>query len=93
MSEEKREGTPNGEQDQENLQDSGLVDVFEEDEATRRFRVEDLAPKQPDGEQEEDNQLEERDYRPIRFRRDSRTGCLGGLMYAVFVISVSALVL
>ena len=36
-----------------------------------------------------DDGLEERDYYPIRFRRDGRTGCLGGLMYAVFVISVS----
>ena len=32
---------------------------------------------------------EERDWRPVRFRRDSRTGCLGGLMYAAFVISIS----
>lgn len=34
-------------------------------------------------------QLEERDYRPIRFRRDGRSGCLGGLMYATFIICVS----
>jgi len=32
---------------------------------------------------------EERNYRPIRARRDGRIGCLGGLMYAVFVISAS----
>lgn len=31
----------------------------------------------------------ERDYMPIKPRRDSRVGCLGGLMYATFVISVS----
>ena len=37
----------------------------------------------------EDPDFEERDYRPIRFRRDSRRGCLGGLMYGVFVISLS----
>ena len=36
-----------------------------------------------------DDGLEERDYRPIRSSRDGRTGCLGGIMYAVFVISVS----
>ena len=91
MSEEKREDTPRGEQDQEELRDSGLVDVFEEDEATRRFRLEDLEPEKPAGDPEEDEQLEERDYRPIRFRRDSRTGCLGGLMYAVFVICISVI--
>ncbi len=32
---------------------------------------------------------EERNYRPIRTRRDGRIGCLGGLMYAVFIISLS----
>lgn len=37
----------------------------------------------------EDHGLENRDYRPVRFRRDGRLGCLGGLMYAVFIISVS----
>ena len=31
----------------------------------------------------------ERDYRPIRTRRDGRIGCLGGLMYAMFIISLS----
>ncbi|MCL2343667.1 MAG: endolytic transglycosylase MltG, partial [Firmicutes bacterium] len=32
-----------------------------------------------------------RDFRPIRQRRDRRFGCLGGLMYAVFVISLSVI--
>lgn len=40
---------------------------------------------------EEDEPLEERDYRPIRSRRDGKTGCLGGLMYFVFVISLSVI--
>ena len=31
----------------------------------------------------------ERSYRPIRTRRDGRIGCLGGLMYAMFIISLS----
>lgn len=38
---------------------------------------------------EEEFTPEERDYRPIRFRRDGKLGCLGGLMYATFVICVS----
>lgn len=38
---------------------------------------------------DEEYSLEERDFRPIRFRRDSRTGCLGGLMYATFVICIA----
>ncbi|MBQ7737255.1 MAG: endolytic transglycosylase MltG [Oscillospiraceae bacterium] len=32
---------------------------------------------------------QERDYRPIRTRRDGRIGCLGGLMYATFILSLS----
>ncbi|MEG1632954.1 MAG: endolytic transglycosylase MltG [Oscillospiraceae bacterium] len=38
---------------------------------------------------EDYGELEERDYKPVRGRRDGKTGCLGGLMYFVFVISVS----
>ena len=37
----------------------------------------------------EDGDIERRDYHPVRFRRDRKFGCLGGFMYAVFVISVS----
>ena len=40
-------------------------------------------------EEELDPWEEERNYRPIRTRRDSRLGCLGGLMYATFIISFS----
>ncbi|NLV87042.1 MAG: endolytic transglycosylase MltG [Clostridiales bacterium] len=32
---------------------------------------------------------EARDYKPIRARRDGKTGCLGGLMYFIFVVSMS----
>lgn len=38
---------------------------------------------------DDEDEIEERDYMPIRFRRDGRVGCLGGIMYAVFVISLS----
>lgn len=33
--------------------------------------------------------LEERDFEPIRPRRDGKIGCLGGLMYFVFCVSLS----
>lgn len=33
--------------------------------------------------------LTERDYRPVRQSREYRSGCLGGLMYFVFVVCVS----
>lgn len=36
-----------------------------------------------------DNGLEERDFRPVRQRRDGKTGFLGGFMYFIFIISVS----
>lgn len=73
-------------------QDSSLVDIFD-NEDTRRFRAEELRKLHEDTEPERDGEeeLEERDYRPIRFRRSGRTGCLGGLMYAAFVICVSVI--
>ena len=72
-------------------QDSGLVDIFD-NEDTRRFRAEELRKLHEEVEAaREEDPLEERDYRPIRFRRDGRTGCLGGLMYAVFVICISVI--
>ena len=36
-----------------------------------------------------ENDLTERDYRPVRQSREYRSGCLGGLMYFVFVVCVS----
>ena len=45
--------------------------------------------KRSSPEPETDPWEEERNYRPIRTRRDGRIGCLGGLMYAVFIISLS----
>ena len=39
--------------------------------------------------EDEELDYEPRDYRPMRFRRDGKVGCLGGMMYALFVISVS----
>ena len=41
--------------------------------------------------EEEPRDLEPRDYRPVRQRRDGRLGCLGGIMYAVFIVSVSVI--
>ena len=38
---------------------------------------------------EDEPQYESRDFSPIRQRRDGKTGCLGGLMYFIFVVSVS----
>ena len=72
-----------------------LVDVFEDGE-TRRFSAEEVnaaaaAKAEPEEPSEDDYVLEERDYRPIRFRRDGRTGCLGGIMYATFIICVSVI--
>ncbi len=42
-------------------------------------------------EQEDEDELEERDYMPIRPSRAGKVGCLGGLMYFVFVISISVI--
>lgn len=37
------------------------------------------------------NGYEERDFRPVRQRRDSKTGVLGGFMYFIFIISISVI--
>ena len=94
MSDEYREQSPENERENTAAQGSGLVDAFDDD-ATRRFGAGDLpaapaAPVIPDAEDPEDGYvLEERDYRPIRLRRNGRTGCLGGIMYATFIICIS----
>ena len=35
------------------------------------------------------DETSERDYRPVRQSREYRSGCLGGVMYAVFILCVS----
>lgn len=40
-------------------------------------------------EEDLDPDFEERRYRPVRSRRDNRVGCMGGVMYGVFVICLS----
>lgn len=35
--------------------------------------------------------MTERDYRPVRRGREPRTGCIGGLMYFVFIVCVSVI--
>ncbi|MEG0876654.1 MAG: endolytic transglycosylase MltG, partial [Oscillospiraceae bacterium] len=35
--------------------------------------------------------LEERDYKPVRSGRNGKTGCMGGVMYFVFIISISVI--
>ena len=67
-----------------------LVDVYDVED-TRR-----LAPGEKPGravreEKESGLDLEERDYRPIRMSRTGKTGILGGLMYFVFVVSISVI--
>lgn len=49
----------------------------------------DSDPREPEDDYDDDEPLEERDYMPIRRRRDGKTGCLGGIMYFVFVVSLS----
>ena len=73
-----------------------LVDIFQDETIWKSGngnaeKVENSASADYEANSFEDteDEIEERDYRPIRFRRDGRIGCLGGLMYAVFVISLS----
>ena len=83
-------------------QGKSLVDILDdEDSNTRRISPEELAAINAPAPEEkieydlsdidfsEDDELEERDYRPIRFSRTGRLGCLGGIMYATFIICLS----
>jgi len=93
--------TPKGNHDEnsfdenENELDSALVDLFSEDEEpTRRISENELHEiRTKHGfaglSDAEDDGLSERDYRPIRQKRDGKLGCLGGVMFGVFIISVS----
>ena len=66
-------------------EDDPLVDSYDlnaRQQADEAFWAE-LPPEDPELE------LEERDYQPIRRSRTGKTGLLGGVMYAVFVICVS----
>ncbi|MBR5490880.1 MAG: endolytic transglycosylase MltG, partial [Oscillospiraceae bacterium] len=79
-----------------------LVDVFEENSDTRKIDISSYEHDDDGSEEDEnaceyddstifynDEDLEERDYRPIRFSRTGRSGCLGGIMYAAFIICIS----
>jgi UPF0755 protein len=70
-----------------------LDQIFDGDE-TRRISPAELSPLHGAaraGEDDETFQLEPRDYRPIRRSRSGRSGCMGGILYAVFIISVSVI--
>ncbi len=41
--------------------------------------------------EDDSDELTERDFKPIRRRRDGKVGCLGGIMYFVFCVSLSVL--
>lgn len=72
-------------------QNDSLVDIFDAED-TRRVAPASRAPVPDPGEERESEiELEERDYRPIRRSRTGRLGILGGLMYFVFVVSLSVI--
>jgi len=73
-----------------------LVDIFKDENVWKSEKNPADKPQEPIDDDElleasldDEDEIEERDYMPIRFRRDGRVGCLGGIMYAVFVISLS----
>lgn len=43
------------------------------------------------GNSDSEDELTERDFRPVRQRRDGKSGCFGGMLYFVFVVSLSIL--
>ena len=85
------EAPQSGRNADEDFLDSALVDIFRGDgmDDTRRVSLEDLHPAAEDAADDEDVDIEERDYRPVRLKREGRLGCLGGIMYAAFIICLS----
>lgn len=71
----------------ENYLNNPLVDVFGQENTSATGR----SPGKDRDAGHNDVDIEERDYRPVRGRRDGRLGCLGGLMYAVFIIGLSVI--
>lgn len=70
-----------------------INEVFRaQDEHTGKLNIEqskkDAGKKQKTKPKAEEPETE-RDYRPIRRGRESRSGCLGGVMYFVFIICIS----
>ena len=57
--------------------------------ALRKKQREEKKARRAKPQPEPDPWEEERSYRPIRRRRDGRLGCLGGIMYALFIICAS----
>lgn len=71
----------------------GFIDNFIYDPKKHEQEAENAQeqpPEPPEDDYDEDDEpLEERDFRPIRRRRDGKIGCLGGMMYFAFVVSLS----
>ena len=45
----------------------------------------------PDEDDYSEKELTERDFRPVRRSREYRSGCLGGVMYFIFIVCVSVI--
>ena len=74
-----------------------FTDVFQDEEETKRLPLEpSAAPERKKrradaSAKESEIELEARDYRPVRGSRTGKLGCLGGIMYAVFIVCVSVI--
>lgn len=88
MADSAKRKNDSGSRREENYLNNPLVDVFgqENTSGTGRGQAKDRYDAR-----DTDVDIEERDYRPVRTRRDGRLGCLGGMMYAVFIIGLSVI--
>ncbi len=82
------EVSPINEADSDIVEGKSLVDIFDEADEADDKKEDDDSEEFKDMLYYED-ELEERDYRPIRFSRSGRLGCLGGIMYATFILCLS----
>ncbi len=86
MADSERRKNNSGAHRGENYLNNPLVDVFGQENTNGTGRE---PAKDRHAARDTDMDIEERDYRPVRTRRDGRLGCLGGMMYAVFIIGLS----
>ena len=74
---------------QKKIEDSALHAAASATGKTGSVRAQSLSDDPSDPEDFDEEELTERDFRPVRRSREYHSGCLGGVMYFVFITCIS----
>jgi len=74
---------------QKKIEDSDLHAAASATGKTGSVRAQSLSDDPSDPEDFDEEELTERDFRPVRRSREYHSGCLGGVMYFVFITCIS----